>query len=138
MFETFADTFKFVCGGKATITLQSMITGKHLTFKIKRSEKFNGKFFVSVLTGNDNENSYDYIGMFDSLSREFNLTKASKYSFDTVSVKAFDYFCKGLKNNQIAKNLIVHHENKCGRCGRKLTTPESIESGFGPECIQKI
>jgi hypothetical protein len=28
----------------------------------------------------------------------------------------------------------VWHEGRCGRCGRKLTVPESIESGFGPEC----
>ena len=28
----------------------------------------------------------------------------------------------------------VHHEGKCGRCGRKLTTPESCLRGIGPEC----
>jgi predicted metal-dependent hydrolase len=28
----------------------------------------------------------------------------------------------------------VHHEGKCGRCGRLLTVPSSIESGIGPEC----
>jgi hypothetical protein len=27
-----------------------------------------------------------------------------------------------------------HHEGKCGRCGRLLTVPSSIESGIGPEC----
>jgi hypothetical protein len=32
----------------------------------------------------------------------------------------------------------VHHEGRCGRCGRTLTVPESIESGFGPECINYV
>jgi hypothetical protein len=30
------------------------------------------------------------------------------------------------------------HEGKCGRCNRKLTVPSSIESGFGPECINHV
>lgn len=32
----------------------------------------------------------------------------------------------------------IWHEGKCGRCGRQLTVPESIESGFGPECVKMI
>jgi hypothetical protein len=30
----------------------------------------------------------------------------------------------------------VWHEGSCARCGKKLTVPESIESGFGPECVK--
>ena len=30
------------------------------------------------------------------------------------------------------------HEGRCGRCGRKLTVPESIEAGYGPECINLV
>jgi hypothetical protein len=26
------------------------------------------------------------------------------------------------------------HEGRCGKCGRALTVPESIESGLGPVC----
>jgi len=32
----------------------------------------------------------------------------------------------------------VFHEGACGRCGRTLTVPESIASGFGPECIRYV
>ena len=28
----------------------------------------------------------------------------------------------------------VFHSGKCGKCGKKLTTPESIKSGLGPYC----
>jgi hypothetical protein len=35
-------------------------------------------------------------------------------------------------------NLEIWHEGRCGRCGRKLTVPESIHNGYGPECIHLI
>jgi len=28
--------------------------------------------------------------------------------------------------------------NKCGKCGKKLTTPESIKSGLGPYCSNMV
>lgn len=31
----------------------------------------------------------------------------------------------------------VWHEGRCGRCGRKLTVPESIETGIGPDCAKR-
>jgi hypothetical protein len=31
-------------------------------------------------------------------------------------------------------DLEVWHEGRCGACGRRLTVPESIERGLGPEC----
>ena len=32
----------------------------------------------------------------------------------------------------------ARHEGRCARCGRALTVPESIDSGFGPECARKV
>ena len=36
--------------------------------------------------------------------------------------------------DDVPDNLRVYHEGKCCRCGRTLTTPESIKKGIGPEC----
>ena len=33
---------------------------------------------------------------------------------------------------------MVYHVGKCGKCGKKLTTPESILTGLGPTCSNKI
>ena len=33
-----------------------------------------------------------------------------------------------------AETVQVWHEGRCGKCGRKLTVPESLTSGLGPEC----
>ena len=39
-----------------------------------------------------------------------------------------------LFTGQTVGNLIVYHVGKCGRCGKKLTDPESILTGLGPSC----
>jgi len=62
----------------------------------------------------------------------------SKVLPDALSYKGFDWFFKMLKFNVALPEYVqVYHEGRCGRCGRKLTTPASIEAGFGPECINK-
>jgi len=58
---------------------------------------------------------------------------------DAPSVKAFDWFWRHMAQGDDVSTLVeVHHEGRCGRCGRALTVPESIKSGFGPECIGKV
>lgn len=32
----------------------------------------------------------------------------------------------------------IYHLGRCGRCGRALTVPSSVESGFGPECAGRV
>ncbi len=39
--------------------------------------------------------------------------------------------------NQEEKPVLKKHYDKCRRCGRKLTTPESAEIGFGKTCAKK-
>lgn len=128
----------FLYGGNATLTIKSEQTGKHLTFKVKIAKKDddNSPYFVSVLSGPDNYSNYSYIGIITNKDT-FRLTTKSKVSNDAVSYKAFNYFFNCIKRNMLHKDLSVFHEGKCARCGRKLTTPESILSGFGPECIKK-
>jgi hypothetical protein len=40
--------------------------------------------------------------------------------------------------DDLPESLEIWHEGSCLRCGRKLTVPESIESGYGPECIKSV
>jgi len=53
-------------------------------------------------------------------------------------VKAFTFFWKFVAQNVMPPQMDVHHEGRCGRCNRKLTVPESIENGLGPECAGKM
>ena len=136
------DIKKFIVGGKAIITLESKKTGRWFTYKIQRNknEKNNptSPLFVSVLTGSDNESSYTYMGTIfcndDKL--DFKLTKNSKISEKALSYLAFNYFFVNLMKNVKHVDLDVYHRGICCRCGRAITVPESLITGFGPECYK--
>ena len=133
----------FAKGGNATITARSVATGNRFTFKLScPKDRATGKRldtdkrFVSVMTGSDNESDYTYLGMLGE-DGTFAATRATSPSLG-LQFKAFDWVWKTLSNGKLPSNLELWHEGRCGRCGRKLTVPESIESGFGPECRNHI
>jgi hypothetical protein len=133
-----SDHLRFVLAGNCTFTARSTRTGKRYTFKVsKPKDSQNDIRFVGLLSGPDNESDYVYVGMItpDLL---FKLTRASRMTFDSEPVKAFDYIWCFLRLNEEPKNVEIWHSGRCARCGRKLTVPESIASGFGPECIGKL
>lgn len=144
------DIQKFILAGNATITLVSKKTSQRFTYKIKRAVDDNGAprdfWFVSVLRGPDNEEDYSYLGYINNKLHYWYGLK-SKIHADSGSSKGFEWFYTLLKdadnNNMdyrdaLFAGLEVWHEGKCGRCGRKLTVPTSILSGFGPECINYV
>jgi hypothetical protein len=53
-------------------------------------------------------------------------------------MRAFDWMWTHLLRDAIPGMLEIWHEGRCGRCSRKLTVPESLKSGFGPECAGKV
>jgi hypothetical protein len=132
-FDTIKAAREFVLAGNALVTLQSKKTGAHYTYQVNRveGEKFTGgpAWFVKLLTeGSADEGQWTYIGMI--FGTRFTTTKASERMRGAPCVSAFTYFM----NARDLEQLIVRHEGRCGRCGRTLTEPESIDSGFGPIC----
>ena len=127
---------RFALAGKAIFTVVSKKTGVRFTFKVRAAE--NGPMhFISVLTGPDNTQDYKYLGY---LRRGvyFHGGAKAKIAADAPSAKAFDWFWRALARDALGDRAEVHHEGQCGRCGRALTVPESIQSGYGPECIGKV
>jgi hypothetical protein len=93
-------------------------------------------FFVSVLIGQSNTEDYSYVGVVDKRDSDFSfrLTKGSKLKEDTTCVMAFMVFLNNLQKNYITPNMNFYHMGYCGRCGRVLTTPSSVDRGIGPYC----
>ena len=93
--------------------------------------------FVQVLTGPDNTQDWKYLGY---LRRGvyFHGGLKAKISATAASAMAFKWFWENTARGAAMPSLEVFHEGRCGRCGRALTVPESIQSGFGPECIGKL
>jgi len=126
------DAFKFVLGGNSTFTVVNNKSDNRFTFSVRKS-KDNDLFFVKVLTGS---NAYTYLGTI--VNNIYKHGIKSVVSNDAQSTKVFKYILDKLKNDNLPSFIEVWHEGKCGKCGRVLTTPLSISSGFGPECIKSL
>jgi hypothetical protein len=139
----------FMLGGNATFTVTSKKTGTRFTYRVE-ANKERTRYFVSLLTGSDNESDYAYLGTIfaakplkdcqgprDAVSRYYH-GKKSRISESASGARAFAWFANRVLRNLPVEEAEVHHCGRCGRCGRKLTVPESIETGFGPECLEKI
>jgi hypothetical protein len=130
-FQNIADAHAYIQSGKAVVTLTSRKTEKHYTYKVKRAKDNDQLYFVSVLGGEDQ--SFNYLGI---LKKEgFFVTKKSSFTAESTCAKAFNYFVK-LKT--LPFDLQVQHEGTCGCCGRRLTHPDSIDKGIGPECAKRV
>ena len=130
----------YLFAGKACVTLRSQKTGARYTYKI--SHKKDGDIsFVSLLTGPNNETDYRYLGLLpdDDATRLRGVGRGKSCAQpDAPSARAFQYLLDYVWGTASGAGLEVWHEGRCGRCGRKLTVPESIESGIGPECASKM
>ncbi len=122
---------RFVRAGKARFTLVSKKTGARVTYKVRASKDGN-VHFVSTLTGPDNTTSYTFLGTIFS-SGEYRHGSRSSIAPTAASAVAFEYFFRAVAQGDVSK-IEFWHEGRCGRCGRVLTVPGSIETGFGPEC----
>jgi hypothetical protein len=132
-------TPSFVLAGRAVFTVDNG-KGQHYTFKVshKAAEgSWPEAWFASLLTGPDNTSDYTYLGMINP-DLTVKLTRKSPYGPDSQPVKVLGWALRRIVAQSLPEGYNVHHEGKCGRCGRVLTVPASITSGFGPECIGKI
>lgn len=112
---------EFVLAGNATFTVQlpAGMERPHYTYrvqKIEANDRWPESYFVKLLTGPDNTSDYSY--------RLLNRVLARVWTEDHAAYEQFGYS--------------THHEGKCGRCGRKLTVPRSVETGIGPECEKML
>ena len=125
----------FVLAGKSTFTVHNPSTGNRFTFKVTKGKQETAPHFVKVMTGSDNESSYTYLGCIFN-NQNYSHGRKSPISFDAPSAKAFAFIWKNIDSLPAALEFL--HAGKCCRCGRKLTTPESIARGYGSECASKM
>jgi len=136
----------FLKGGKATVTLLNLETEGRHTYRLNApgetaaERREAGIVFVSVLTGPENTSHYTYIGVLVRSSGEFKLTKGSRLPMSDKRVAGFSWLARQARNETLDRfpHVEVRHHNHCGACGRKLTTPRSIDSGLGPICARRL
>lgn len=139
---------KALTGGNATVTIKSKKTGERRTFKISKKKNSDEEFFfASLLTRSDNTSfhSYSYLGIIvrDAKTGLLELRLSAKSCVKDRSSTAYLALAWTLHQLQtkpanVTAQVEVWHEGKCCMCGRKLTVPESIKSGFGPKCLSRL
>lgn len=119
--------------GELTVTLQGH--EKHFTYRVEpapRRGRPMDRWWVFVLNGSDNTADYGFVG--GLYERGFFWSERSRISKDAPSVRAFSWFVRNPESVEV-KALLAR---PCIRCGRALTTPESVLRGYGPECLKRV
>jgi Family of unknown function (DUF6011) len=134
---------RFILAGDARVTFLNEATGTRFTYRVtapKVDTARGGRVtdltspmrFVALA---DNESTFAYLG-FIRAGTDFQWGRKSRVREDAPSVQAFYSVWETLRGEggAIPAGVSIWHEGHCGRCGRTLTVPASIASGFGPDC----
>lgn len=121
----------FILAGKSTFTIQSIKTDSHLTFKVNKKDDI---WFVKCLM---NGEKYTFIGTIFQKNNTlfYKPSNKSVVTSEATSQKVIGWLIANIDNySKLDSQMIFLHSGKCGRCGKELTNPVSIESGLGPQC----
>ena len=124
-----------------SFTLHNTARNTHLTFKSRRPKGWtvNSPVLIDLMVGKDNESDFGFIGSVSSRGF-FKASPKSKVSEDrkVVANRTLVWLLSKLHNGQdLPEALEIKGANKCARCGRKLTNPDSVDDGIGPICRKK-
>jgi hypothetical protein len=125
---------------KEAMKEQGKESADHYAYRIEKAEFEDGRsmHFVQALTGQDNTSDYTYVGVLHPSQGSIRFTRKSAFHPAATPVQIAQRVLQRIfagQGEEIERaGWEVHHMGKCGRCGRALTTPESCESGIGPEC----
>ena len=128
-----------------TFTVHNPATGNHRTFEIKTrpdDAKFApGKRVIALLNGPDNEGDYQGFGFVDdtgiSVWRNKRGMHGQKSTWEVYARMVWEMLTNPASSWH-QRGLTIEASKRCLCCNRKLTTPESLAVGYGPECSEKL
>lgn len=132
----------YMLAGKSEFVLHSTKTNQDFCYRLNKKEKIDKEneyiYFLNIKQGRD----WKYAGViwFKNEENKFYFSKGAKGEIDSnnLDVKSLVFVLNKLQQGLEPQYCLVYHTGKCGRCGKKLTTPESILTGLGPECCKKV
>ena len=136
--DTTTRAARMLSAGRLTVTFRSP-SGTHITLtaKCRAPNDATGKWEGSTLAAAkvifievpNPEGWNDKVGK---------VTRSKGFTPDPNTDEARAYCARMLlryvAGESLPPSLEVHEEERCGKCGRQLTDPVSIERGIGPEC----
>jgi hypothetical protein len=138
-------TPKFLLAGKAVFTIANN-KGDHYTFKVRRVEseypansgKQSVTYFVSVKSSGGTW-PYRYIGLLNKDTGAIRCTPKSEFVTGTKEYNVAAWACATVIGHKLLPDgYKIEHAGQCGKCGKTLTDPLSIERGIGPDCWETL
>lgn len=137
-----SNALNFMLAGNSEFILYSTKTQDKFRYTLKKkkankeSNNENEEYIYFLNMYNNGSMEYQGIIAFNSSLNQFKFYKGSKGlgNSSDVRIRSLEFVLNKLFTGQTVGNLIVYHVGKCGRCGKKLTDPESILTGLGPSC----
>ncbi|NNM34462.1 MAG: hypothetical protein HKO53_15395 [Gemmatimonadetes bacterium] len=129
-----------------TMTIVNDESGGRVTVRFRKPKGFKA-VLVDVMVGSDNESDYAFAGTLRGTTLKLSAkakaptekAKLAKAVVDwTFTRVASGAPLEGEKSDGTPFAVRCLHEGRCACCGRKLTTPESIDRGIGPVCAGKM
>jgi len=121
------------------ITMQNPATGKHRTIRIKtqpKDAKFApGERIASLLSGHNNETDYLPFAFVKPNGRVIVWKRHRGDGGPSQYEKLARMIQEPARFEE--QGVVYMFSTACRRCNRKLTTPESLARGLGPECAAR-
>jgi len=120
-YEIKTNQLNFILAGSSQFVLENDKTGNHFSYLVKKQK--TGVWYIYSST--------DYLGALRA-----NMTAKIEVSMRTSlkSVAIFWYLKQLIDKIPIPPQVHLYHLGRCGKCGRPLTDPASMERGIGPYC----
>ncbi len=139
------ETLAYITAGTAIFTLESKKLKTHYTYHVKK-DKSKEQFRVYCLFGQDNtasgqlKKNWRFIGYFVKDIWTLEMPQFKKMDINLpVSIAMFKSLLSILTDNLKSwpSGCKFYKSEFCCVCGRRLTTPESVKAGIGPQCLER-
>ena len=111
----------FILAGNSQFVLENNKTGNHFPYLVKQQK--TGVWYIYSST--------DYLG---TIRIDMTAKIEPFMSSSLKSVAIFWYLKQLIDKIPIPPQVHLYHLGRCGKCGRPLTDPASMERGVGPYC----
>lgn len=133
---------RMLAGGRLTVTMTSKRTNQHITleFTSKKEQKHGFPKWKPVLFAEASHvfvktNGEDRVGTYYPNSQYFYAARDADPARVWAAEQTLYAVTKGLLETD---KFTLKEANYCGKCGRELTDPVSIERGLGPDCYGAV
>jgi len=118
---------RFIYAGRANFTIEDKEFDTKLVVYVKENKTIPGLYWV--------RSNEQFLG---TIFQSRFIIKDNEQNRLNRKAHAFMRFFILMLTNRLPETIVVYHHGTCGRCRRKLTDPESITTGIGPECVKKL